>query len=50
MNDAGAVILFAAPGFYHGAATIDDLVDFVAGRCLAQLGLDQNLVKPWGQE
>jgi len=50
LRQAGAVILFAAPGFYHGAQTIDDLVDFVVGRCLAQLGLDTTLVKPWGQE
>jgi 4-hydroxy-3-polyprenylbenzoate decarboxylase len=49
LRQAGAVILFAAPGFYHGAETIDDLVDFVVGRCLAQLGLDSSLVKPWGQ-
>ena len=50
LRQAGAVILFAAPGFYHGAETIDNLVDFVAGRCLAQLGLDTTLVKPWGDE
>jgi 4-hydroxy-3-polyprenylbenzoate decarboxylase len=50
LRQAGAVILFAAPGFYHGAETIDDLVDFIAGRCLAQLGLDTTLVKPWGEE
>jgi 4-hydroxy-3-polyprenylbenzoate decarboxylase len=50
LRQAGAVILFAAPGFYHGAETIDDLVDFVAGRCLAQLGLGTTLVKPWGEE
>jgi 4-hydroxy-3-polyprenylbenzoate decarboxylase len=50
LRQAGAVILFAAPGFYHGAETIDDLVDFIAGRCLAQLGLDTSLVKPWGDE
>ena len=50
LRQAGAVILFAAPGFYHGAETIDDLVDFVAGRCLTQLGLDTTLVKPWGEE
>ena len=48
LRQAGAVILFAAPGFYHGAESIGDLVDFVAGRCLAQLGLDTTLVKPWG--
>src|SRR6266540_374601 len=50
LRQAGAVILFAAPGFYRGAETIDDLVDFIAGRCLAQLGLEQSLVKPWGEE
>ena len=50
LRQAGAVILFAAPGFYRGAETIDDLVDFIVGRCLAQLGLEQSLVKPWGEE
>jgi 4-hydroxy-3-polyprenylbenzoate decarboxylase len=50
LRQAGAVILFAAPGFYHGAETIDDLVDFVVARCLAQLGLETSLVKPWGDE
>jgi 4-hydroxy-3-polyprenylbenzoate decarboxylase len=48
LRQAGATILFAAPGFYHGAATIDDLVDFLVARCLAQLGLDQSLVEEWG--
>ena len=50
LNESGAVILFAAPGFYHGAETIDDLVDFLVARCLAQLGLDQSLVREWGVE
>ena len=50
LRRAGATILFLAPGFYHGAETVDDLVDFVVGRCLDQLGLDQSLVKRWGQE
>src|SRR3954449_4069278 len=45
---AGAVVLFAAPGFYHGAETMEDLVDFVVGRCLDQLGLENALVKRWG--
>jgi flavin prenyltransferase len=50
LRQAGAVILFAAPGFYHEAETIADLVDFVVARCLAQLGLESSLVKPWGDE
>jgi flavin prenyltransferase len=49
LHEAGAVILFAAPGFYHGAETIGDLVDFVVGRCLDQLGLEHALVRRWGE-
>jgi 4-hydroxy-3-polyprenylbenzoate decarboxylase len=50
LNEAGAVILFAAPGFYHGAETIQDLVDFVVARCLDQLGIDNALVRRWGDQ
>jgi 4-hydroxy-3-polyprenylbenzoate decarboxylase len=49
LREAGATILFLAPGFYHGADSVDDLVDFVAARALDQLGLDNSLVKRWGQ-
>ena len=49
LRQAGAVILFAAPGFYHGAESLGDLVDFVVGRCLDQLGLENALVSRWGQ-
>ena len=43
LREAGATILFLAPGFYHGAETVDDLVDFVVGRALDQLGLENTL-------
>jgi 4-hydroxy-3-polyprenylbenzoate decarboxylase len=49
VKQAGAVVLFLAPGFYHGAGSVDDLVDFVVGRCLDQLGLEHELVRRWGQ-
>jgi 4-hydroxy-3-polyprenylbenzoate decarboxylase len=49
VRQAGAVVLFAAPGFYHGAETIGDLVDFVVARCLDQLGIDNTLARRWGQ-
>ena len=49
LNDAGAVILFAAPGFYHGADKVQDLVDFVVSRCLDQLGVENALVRRWGE-
>ena len=53
VRQAGAVVLFLAPGFYHGAqrrAHVDDLVNFVVGRCLDQLGVDHELVSRWGQD
>lgn len=49
LRRAGATVLFAAPGFYHGAETVDDLVNFVVARCLDQLGIDNSLVARWGQ-
>ncbi len=49
LNEAGAVILFAAPGFYHAPETIDDLVDFLVARCLDQLGIENTLAKRWGE-
>ena len=49
LRQAGAVILFAAPGFYAGAETVGDLVDFLVARCLDQLGLENALVPRWGE-
>ncbi|HST16998.1 MAG TPA: UbiX family flavin prenyltransferase [Gaiellaceae bacterium] len=49
LRRAGATILFLAPGFYHGASSVDDLVDFVVGRILDQLGVEQTLAARWGQ-
>jgi len=46
---AGATILFLAPGFYHGAESVEDLVDFVVARALDQLGVDNALIKRWGE-
>jgi 4-hydroxy-3-polyprenylbenzoate decarboxylase len=49
LREAGATILFLAPGFYHGAETVDDLVDFIVARTLDQLGLENTHAKRWGQ-
>jgi 4-hydroxy-3-polyprenylbenzoate decarboxylase len=45
--EAGAVILPAMPGWYHGAKTIQDLVDFVVARILDQLGIQHELMRRW---
>jgi 4-hydroxy-3-polyprenylbenzoate decarboxylase len=50
VKEAGATVLFLAPGFYHGAETVDDLVDFVVGRAVDLIGLDVELVKRWGSQ
>jgi flavin prenyltransferase len=49
LNDAGAVILFAAPGFYHRPQGIGDLVDFLVARCLDQIGIENALAERWGE-
>jgi 4-hydroxy-3-polyprenylbenzoate decarboxylase len=46
---AGATILFLAPGFYSGAESVGDLVDFMVSRCLDQLGLENVLARRWGE-
>jgi flavin prenyltransferase len=48
VREAGATVLFLAPGFYHGASSVDDLVDFIVARALDQLGLELALTKRWG--
>jgi 4-hydroxy-3-polyprenylbenzoate decarboxylase len=45
---AGAIILPAMPGFYHGVKTIGDLVDFVVARICDQLCIRNTLIHRWG--
>jgi flavin prenyltransferase len=44
---AGAVVLPAAPGFYHRPQRIEALVDFVVARVLDQLDIPQTLAARW---
>jgi len=48
VTQAGAVVLPASPGWYHGVSTLRDLVDFIVGRLCDQLGIDNALIKRWG--
>ncbi len=47
LDQAGALILPANPGFYNKPQSVDDLVDFVVARILDQLGVAHDLVKPY---
>jgi 4-hydroxy-3-polyprenylbenzoate decarboxylase len=44
---AGAVVLPAAPGFYHRPKGIGQLVDFIVARVLDHLGVEHRLVERW---
>lgn len=46
-TEAGAVVLPAAPGFYHRPAKVEELVDFIVQRVVDHLGLDIQIAKRW---
>ncbi len=50
LSRAGAIIMPACPGFYNRPESVGDIVDSVTARVLDHLGIEHNLVKPWGQE
>jgi 4-hydroxy-3-polyprenylbenzoate decarboxylase len=47
-TEAGAVVLPAMPGFYHGPQSISDLTDFIVSRICDQLGVQNELIRRWG--
>jgi len=47
LSRLGAVILPAAPGFYQGPKTIDDLVAQVVGKILRRIGLEPDAKLAW---
>ncbi|HXV87855.1 MAG TPA: UbiX family flavin prenyltransferase [Nitrososphaeraceae archaeon] len=47
LQEAGAIILPAMPGFYHKPLTIDEIVDHMVGKILDQLKIEHDLFKRW---
>jgi 4-hydroxy-3-polyprenylbenzoate decarboxylase len=47
LSRAGAVIIPAAPGFYHRPTEISQLVDFVVARVLDHAGVEHDLGQRW---
>jgi len=50
VTEAGAVVLPAAPGFYHRPKGIAELVDFIVQRVLDHLDLDVAIAPRWGEK
>ena len=50
VTEAGAVVIPAAPGFYHRPSRVDELVDFIVQRVLDQLELEIEIARRWTGE
>lgn len=50
VSQVGGKIIPAMPGFYQLPSTIDDLINFVVGKVLDNLGVDHHLFTRWGEK
>lgn len=48
LADQGVTVLPASPAFYHAPQSVQQLVDFVAGKVLDVLGVEHDLFLRWG--
>ncbi len=48
LSKTGVTILPAMPGFYNRPRSIEDIVNFIVGRILDELEIDNDLFKRWG--
>lgn len=48
LSEMGVHIIPAMPAFYNRPETITDIVDFIVGRILDSLHIENNLYKRWG--
>lgn len=50
LSRLGVVILPAMPAFYTAPASINDMIDFIVGKVLDSMGIENNLYKRWKTE
>ena len=47
VTEAGAIVIPAAPGFYHRPTAVAELVDFIVQRVIDQLEIDVEIARRW---
>ena len=47
LSQAGAVVMPASPAFYPRPETVEDMIDFVVGRVMDELGVENQLYRRW---
>ena len=46
-HNSGAILLPACPGFYNRPSTIEELIDFMAGRALDLMKIENSIYRRW---
>ena len=49
LAEAGCQVIPAMPAFYHHPKRVSDMVDFIAGRVLDSMGVENDLSPRWGK-
>ena len=49
VSEIGAIVMPPVPAFYARPKTLDDMVNHTVGRALDLFGIDNSLVKRWGE-
>jgi len=47
LKKAGVVVLPAMPAFYHKPKNVDDLVNYIVGKIMEQIGIEHTLYERW---
>ncbi|MFQ6135937.1 MAG: UbiX family flavin prenyltransferase [Candidatus Hydrothermarchaeales archaeon] len=49
LSELGVIVLPAMPGFYHKPKDTQEIIDFVVGKVLDSLGIENDLYERWGK-